>query len=199
MNKILICVFAAAWLLTGSAWAEWTLIPSKSHLSFVSVKKEHVAETHTFKHIEGSVSDTGEGELIIDLNSVDTKIPIRDERMEESLFETKAYPTAIFEVSIDAMQFGLINHMEVGDQQEIPLLGRLNLHGVSQELTADAIVTRAGPNHMQVSSAAPVIVRAEDFNLVAGINKLRKIAGLNSISYAVPVTFTLTFQIETPG
>jgi polyisoprenoid-binding protein YceI len=198
MNKILMSVFAAAWLLAGPAWAEWTLIPGQSHLSFVSIKKEHVAEAHNFKHIEGSVSNTGEGELIVDLNSVDTNIPIRDERMEESLFETKAYPDAVFEVTIDARQFAELNQMDVGDQGVVPLLGRLNLHGVSQELTADAIVTRSGPDRMQVASAAPIIVRAEDFNLAPGINKLRKIAGLKSISYSVPVTFNLTFQVETP-
>lgn len=199
MHKILNAFFVATWLLAGSAWAEWTLIPDQSRLSFVSTKKEHIAEASTFTHIEGSVGNNGEGELIIDLSSVDTKIPIRDDRMREFLFQTHAFPDAIYKVSIDSLQFGLINKMEVGDQRVVPLQGTLNLHGVSQELTADAIVTRAGPNRMDVASAAPVILRAEDFDLVAGINKLREIAGLSSISYSVPVTFNLSFQVETPG
>lgn len=191
-------VMLLAWLLASAAWADWTLVSDQSHLSFVSVKKEHVAETHTFNKLEGSVSNTGKGELIIDLNSVDTKIPIRDERMEESLFETNIYPNAVFQVNIDARQFGELNQMDVGDQRVVPLQGELGLHGVSHTITADAVVTRAGPNRMHVSSAAPVIVQAEDFNLVAGINKLKEIAGLSSISFSVPVTFNLSFQVITP-
>jgi polyisoprenoid-binding protein YceI len=198
MHRTLKTVFVVAWLVAGSASAEWTLIPDKSHLSFVSVKKEHIAETHTFDKLEGSISNTGTGELLIDLNSVDTKIPIRDDRMREFLFETNVYPNAVFEVNVDAREFAELNELAVGDQQLIPLRGRLGLHGVSQELTADAIVTKAGASRIHVSSAAPVIVRAEDFNLVAGINKLREIAGLSSISYSVPVTFNLTFKVGTP-
>jgi len=43
-----------------------------------------------------------------------------------------------------------------------------------------------------VSSLAPVIVQANEFGLVAGVEKLKELAGLPSISLAVPVSFVLT-------
>ena len=44
------------------------------------------------------------------------------------------------------------------------------------------------------STAQPVLLRAADFDLVAGLEKLRGIAGLDSISTAVPVTVRLVWQ-----
>ena len=45
-----------------------------------------------------------------------------------------------------------------------------------------------------VSSRLPVIVNASDFALIEGIERLRAVAGLPSISPAVPVSFTLRFR-----
>jgi hypothetical protein len=47
---------------------------------------------------------------------------------------------------------------------------------------------------MLVTTVQPVIIKAEDFALVAGINKLQALAKLPSIAYTVPVSFVLTFQ-----
>lgn len=47
-----------------------------------------------------------------------------------------------------------------------------------------------------VTSAQPVIINATDYGLTDGINKLRDLAGLPSISYAVPVTFTLHLNAQ---
>jgi hypothetical protein len=44
-----------------------------------------------------------------------------------------------------------------------------------------------------VTTLQPVIIKAEDFALVAGINKLKSLASLPSIAYSVPVSFVLTF------
>jgi hypothetical protein len=47
--------------------------------------------------------------------------------------------------------------------------------------------------NMVVTTQEPVIIKAEDFALVAGINKLKSLAHLPSIAYSVPVSFVLTF------
>ncbi|OQX14641.1 MAG: hypothetical protein BWK73_09005 [Thiothrix lacustris] len=46
---------------------------------------------------------------------------------------------------------------------------------------------------MQVTTVAPIVLNAADFDLAAGLTALREIAGLTSISNAVPVTFFLSF------
>jgi polyisoprenoid-binding protein YceI len=185
-------------LACSSTLAEWKLVPDKSHLSFVSTKKEHVAETHAFKSLQGSVDDAGIGKVTVDLASVDTGIEARDKQMREALFQTKEHPTAVYTVSLDDATVARISALPPGEQLTMVLEGELSLHGAKQPLSADVIVTKSGVNRVQVASARPVVVQAEKFDLAQGINKLAEVAGLTSISYAVPVSFVLTLDVLTP-
>lgn len=47
---------------------------------------------------------------------------------------------------------------------------------------------------MIVRSAVPIIVDVKDFGLSAGVEKLRELAGLKSISTEMPVQFLLVFR-----
>jgi hypothetical protein len=57
-------------LLSGSAFADWVLDNNKSALYFVSIKKQDIAETHTFKKLSGLITSAGQGTLTIDLGSL---------------------------------------------------------------------------------------------------------------------------------
>jgi len=46
---------------------------------------------------------------------------------------------------------------------------------------------------VMVASTKPLIVDAAKFGMTEGVEKLREIAGLQSISNAVPVSFVMTF------
>lgn len=56
------------------------------------------------------------------------------------------------------------------------------------------MLTKISDNKLMVSSFQPIIINANEFGLVAGVEKLRDIAGLSSISQAVPVSFVLTLM-----
>jgi hypothetical protein len=56
------------------------------------------------------------------------------------------------------------------------------------------MVAKLSEKNMIVTTLQPLIIKAEDFALVAGINKLKSLASLPSIAYAVPVSFVLTFS-----
>jgi len=47
-----------------------------------------------------------------------------------------------------------------------------------------------------VTTLAPLIITAESVGLVAGVESLREIAGLPSISRTVPVTFSVKFVAD---
>ena len=170
-------------LLSGTARADWTLDNSQSALYFVSIKKDHVAETHTFKALSGLITTAGQGSLNIDLTSVDTHIDIRDQRIRDHLFETQTFTNAY--VSVDLGQTGI----KPGIQTINVAVG---LHGMKKELAATVAVTEVGDS-VHVATVAPIMLNAEDFNLAGGLMTLREIASLRSISNAVPVTFFLTF------
>ncbi|MGD8644509.1 MAG: YceI family protein [Chromatiales bacterium] len=173
------------------AWAEWALDNKQSQLSFISVKKGDIAEVHRFDQLEGAVDDKGNVKLIIQLASVDTAIPIRDERMREMLFNTNAFPTAVLTAKVDAAK---VSKLKVGQMMVDALEGQLNLHGQVSPVTAELVIARLGPETLLVSSRRPLVLQAGDFKLVEGVEKLREVAGLPSISNAVPVSFVLTFD-----
>lgn len=176
--------------LINSAQARWSLDNAESQLSFVTVKADHVAEVHTFDVLSGSIGDSGEVEITIELASVNTMIPIRNERMQAMLFETNLFPKATVtgNVDIDALA-----GMDAGATRSLQVEIELSLHGTSTSLTADLMVTRS-TGGLVASTLKPIIVTAESVGLVAGVEQLREVAGLPSISRAVPVSFTVVFD-----
>jgi polyisoprenoid-binding protein YceI len=180
---------SVAVLFAGAAQAHWSLDNDASSLSFVTVKAEHVAEVHTFDSLSGTIGDDGGVEITIELASVNTMIPIRNERIQEMLFETNLFPDGIIAGSID---LDALTDMDAGSSVARQIDFELSLHGQSVALAADVQITRTGEGVI-VSTLKPLVVMADSFALTAGVEMLREVAGLPSISRAVPVSFTVVF------
>jgi polyisoprenoid-binding protein YceI len=182
----------AAFLISFSPFlaAQWLVDNDTSTLSFVTVKVEHVAEVHTFDRLSGSISPSGDVNIEIELASVNTLVPIRNERMQSMLFETNIFPTAAITGAVDIAAFAAMN---TGSSEKVALTFDLLLRGQSQTYTTDVMVTRLNSGLM-VSTIKPIIVMAESFDLLKGVQALREVAGLPSISRAVPVTFQLMLE-----
>ena len=71
--------------------------------------------------------------------------------------------------------------------------GQLTLHGQSQTLTLSMMVGRLDADTLMVAGTEPLLIEASKFGLSEGVEKLRALAGLPSISEAVPVVFVVTF------
>jgi polyisoprenoid-binding protein YceI len=182
---------AAAFLAACPVFAAWTLDNDESQVSFVSVKAGDIAEAHRFTELSGELSSDGALTLTIQLASVDTLIPIRDERMREMLFHTNVFPTASLSAKIDMTA---IDGIATGESEAMVTEIIVDLNGKQIPLTADVSVGRLGESTLLVASRKPVILNAASVDLVEGIEALREIAGLPSISKAVPVSFVLTFK-----
>lgn len=185
---------AVATLITlpvSRALADWVLDPGESTLHFVSIKKGAVGEVHAFRKLEGSVSGLGAAVVQVNLDSVDTGVEIRDERMRKMLFETERYPLATLTAKVDA---NMLKALKPGERRLLPLKFSLKLHGVVRSFEAPVIVTGLADGALAVHSRRPVIVNAADFGLEQGVEALRKVVELPSIAKAVPVTFDLVFR-----
>lgn len=174
-----------------SAQAHWQLDNDASTLSFVTIKADHVGEVHTFDLLTGVIDDEGNAELTIELISINTLIPIRDERMQNMLFETELFPEANLVAQLDIDQFA---ELEVGRSAQANFSFDLSMRDQTNSYQAEVMVTRLADNGIQVSTLKPVIVVANSFDLVRGVEALREVAGLPSISNAVPVSFTVVFH-----
>ena len=155
----------------------------------MTVKNASVAELHHFKSITGSVSDEGAAQVVIDLDSVETLIPIRNERMREMLFETLEFPSATLTARVDPKTIG---SLQSGERMALDVGFKLSLHGISRDMQVGVSVTRL-EGGLEVTTLAPLIINAADFDLTGGIRRLQEVASLSSISTAVPVSARLVF------
>lgn len=190
MNSRIILALATL-VACAPVYAAWTLDGPESMISFVSVKAGDVAEAHWFTDVSGSIDDDGSAIIVIQLASVDTMIPVRDERMREMLFKTDVFPTATLSTKIDMHAMGEI---EQGRTRNMATELMLDLNGQTVPLTAEVAVSHAGDSTYIVSSRKPIILNAASVDLVDGIEALREVAGLTTISKAVPVSFVLSFK-----
>lgn len=189
-TKISGCLAALMLFCAVPAGADWMLDNSGSALSFTSIKAIDVAEVHTFTELSGAVGADGHARVVIQLASVDTLIPIRDERMREMLFQTELFPTAVVDVRLDIAR---LQGMPVSTSRVLTTEVLLTLNGTQLPLTTELLVSRLAPDRMLVVALKPVIINAGAVGLADGVEALREIAGLPNISKAVPVTFVLQF------
>jgi hypothetical protein len=67
------------------------------------------------------------------------------------------------------------------------------MHGQSQSYSAELLATRLDDKRFQVVTLEPLVLHAEDFGLLTGLEDLRKLAGLKAIGFSVPVGAVLIF------
>lgn len=173
-----------------SADVGWMLSSAESRVSFISVKQGATGEVHHFTEAEGAVSEQGTVSLSIDTTSVETGDDVRNERMVDYLFQSAVFPTATLSMKIDMEE---LSEMEVGETRQVFVTGSLSLVGQSGDVEAELLVSRIAEDRVLVATLQPVVVQAEAFDLIAGIDTLRELAELSSISSAVPVSAVLVF------
>jgi polyisoprenoid-binding protein YceI len=174
---------------SSTALADWSLSP-ESTLQFISTKNTNISEVHRFMSLSGSVSSEGKAKVEVDLTSVETGIPIRNERLQSMLFETPTYGTLTITSDLPK---ALLTALKQGEMVISTLPLTIKLHGETVTTHADVLATTGRDGHVVVTSLGPVLVKADKFSLVKGIEALRDVAKLERISTTVPVTFTLLF------
>jgi polyisoprenoid-binding protein YceI len=209
MTKIMITpayLFSAlltALLLSGCSTAPDSAMPSPSYqldatqstLNFVTTKAGQpgvaaVIESQSFKRFSGGVDALGRINLDIDLASVDTGIEIRDERLKTMLWNVKLTPRASFTAKLPS---DAISNLSSTGMKDIDVSGTLQMAGLSKPVTAKLRVLTAGQK-MSVVTREPILVNANDFGLKPGVEALREVMGLNVLSPAAPVTFSLSLS-----
>ncbi|MEO3680555.1 YceI family protein [Rheinheimera fenheensis] len=185
-------VFAIALALASSSAlaTNWQLDNSQSALHFVSVKNDVVAETHRFKQLSGQW-DGSKVEISIAVNSMDTQIPIRDERIWQYVLNTGQFAA----INVTApLASDKLDNLSVGQSSVHTVPLSVNIAGQTNELSAQVRITRLTDKSLQATTEAPVMLNTNSFNLTAGVAKLQELAGLKRIEPLVPVSFSVRFN-----
>ncbi len=168
----------------------WTLDSANSRVNFISIKKGNIGESHDFTDLTGVIAGN-KASVIIKPDSVESRVPIRNERMRELLFETGVYPT--IEVSADVA--GQLDDLKSGDSLLSTVAASVSMHGITNKLDLELRISKLSSDVLIVSSTQPVIIRAADYNMVDGIVKLSALVNNLAIAESVPVSFTLQFKL----
>ena len=198
---LLITACIASPSLYAASEVVWALDGAKSNIQYVSTRNTHDSEVNSFatgvdgsNALNGSIDTSGNAILSIDLNDVETGVSTRNERILNFVFETEFLPTAYINIDLD---LDTISSMSVGSSRTQTISGSLILHGVSQEVETDVIITKTSNTDMQVSTLRPILIDSNDFEFSSGIEVLRGLANLASIGEAVPVYFRLHYDANT--
>lgn len=192
ITKVLKTAAVAFFAISTAVSAEsWTLDASNSKLAFGSVKKDTVGEVHSFESLSGSVSSTGAVSVEIDLNSVQTNIDIRNERMVEHVF--KQAKTANLDATIDMDE---LKALSVGATTVLDVEGVLSFLGANVDIEAEMFVARLSETQVLVTTNDLIWLGTEDIGITAGIDKLMELAKLPGITRAAPVTMRLMFNLD---
>ena len=168
------------------AQADWT-VSDRSRIGFISIKNNSIGENNAFERVSGSISESGQVSVSVDLSSVETGVGIRNERLQKMLFEVARFPRATIVAALTDSQ---ITALKAGGAQTESVGVSISLHGktVNKDANLSVIATDGA---VRVTTTQPIVITAQEFGLESGVAALQKIAGLNAISRSIPVTVDL--------
>ena len=169
----------------------WVVDPTASVVTFGSVKKDTIGETHSFTAVAGQVGADGRATITVSLGSVETNIEIRNERVIEHVFNNMEVATVVGEIDMAAVEA-----LEVGEMASVYVDATLNLLGANVGFDAPMIAVRLSETRAMIVSDGIAYLSTADMGIDAGVDKLMELASLPSITRAVPVTVRLVFDLQ---
>ncbi|MEO8241458.1 MAG: OmpA family protein [bacterium] len=168
----------------------WVLKSDGSTLGFQSVKNDTKVEQNNFATLTGTISDNGDAEVHVSLDSIDTGIDLRNVRMRFLFFETFKFPDAVVTAHIDA---AMLADLPTKRRITLKMPYTLDLHGVKLQQTADIIVTLISDNLVDLASVGTIPIAAQDFGMTEGVTKLEEAAKVKIVPTG-SVTFDWLFE-----
>ena len=189
IKRYVVSLSVAVLASAAPAWAEWQ-VADNSSIQFVSIKNNTIGEVSHFDMIAGTVGDQGAVEMRVALDSVETNIGIRNDRMKKMLFEVGLYPEAVITAQLTPETMAVLGSTSGA---AVPVVLQIDLHGqvVSKDAVLTVSATRAGG--FSATTSQPILLNAAEFDLEDGVAALQSVAGLNAISRVIPVTLSLNF------
>ncbi len=172
----------------------WTLDPIGSDFRVMSIKKTRIAESSEFQTYTGAIAEDGLAQVKVLLDSIDTKIDLRNVRMRFLFFETFKFPEATITTRIDP---GILADLVEVKLKYVDLTYELDLHGVTATRTDSVQIALLDNNTVVVSSAKPIPISLADFNLDEGREKLQDAAQVQIVPVGT-VSFAFMFRRTTP-
>lgn len=176
-----------------NALSHWIL--EEADIRFYSTKTDKndndIVEEGVFNTYSGYLDKQGNLKMEIELDSVDTDISIRDQRIKEWLFETARFPKVEIQSQMDHDWMNALGvHKEASKVQPLTI----SFHGKTIQTEASLKIIKLDDNTINVMTQEPVHINLLELEMMQGLNSLTEVMDLKSISYLVPVKFQGKFK-----
>lgn len=182
-------------VLLSSSWAQaaqW--VSNDNAITFLTTKVNQenasITEQSSFQNSQARLDESGNFILEIDLNSVQTNVEIRDERLRDWVFQTDKFAQAKVSATLEMKA---LEQLAVGEVLKLQQPLVLDVHGEQVDLQADLAIQKVADDKLMVSTLSPVIVDTSAVNMKDGVAELVKVMALSSIVQQVPVSFNAQF------
>lgn len=185
---------AATMIMASPLWAggheKWSAVQDESVIAFGSIKGNDYGEVNSFEAVTGQVNEKGNVTLSIALSSLETNIDIRNERIIEHIFKAT---DAVAQLN-GQIDFDQVHDLKVGETTNVDFEGVLSFVGVEADVEAELFVARLAQDRVLVTTANMIMLSTEDLGMTAGIDKLKELASLDSITRVTPVTVRMVLE-----
>lgn len=169
-------------------------------ISFTSIKNETATVLGYFRNYFGLGKIDRHGslkrlDLIIDMNSLDTAVPGRTNRILDLFFQSTKpeFGTTVLRFEQFESGFKSLRELKEGKEYLLKAKGHLTLNGVTQEISADLSIERQ--NQMWVAeSREPVTLLISDFAFGEQVYELMKSCNHQSLGNRVDIRAKLYFK-----
>lgn len=150
-----------------------------------------IVEEGVFNTYFGYLDKQGNLKMEIELDSVETDISIRNQRIKEWLFETERFPKVEIQSQIDYDWINTLGvHKEVSKVQPLTI----SFHGKTIQTEASLKIIKLDNNTINVMTQEPIHLNLLELEMMQGLNSLTEVMNLKSIGYLVPVKFQGNFK-----
>ncbi|SUO96429.1 YceI family protein [Suttonella ornithocola] len=158
----------------------------------VTADKNVIIEPNHFAPSKLTLSDDGKLSGTLDLNTIQSGIDIRNERLRDWVFKTANGQLSISgQVDIEPL-----SKLEIGESRSIKQALTLTFGDKEATITLPLLVFKTNDARLQITSLSPALLDLSAFKVENEVNKLREVAGLLSISLQLPVTISATFTAD---
>ena len=185
-----------------SAPGEYPVDVEKSQLSLSVIKDRDTTSpvVATLRLRDGAVSLDGtppSARLSVDLDSFDSSIPLRNERVRGIFFETSALGWETAELTVPSIPADVVQTLRQRKiASHVTLDAKLQVHGQSEPLTLLVDAGYADDGRLWVKTASPAQVKISGVGLAGNLRRLSSICMHDSIDDIVNITASFEFATK---
>lgn len=189
---------AAAMAVTKAAGAKAMVAQPKGELTFGIAKNEKKRVFGYFREYAAVVKTGANGpeqvDVVIDLNSLDTAVVGRDNRIKKLVFEAMKPELGFAKLTLNKLDMGAKTWADAA-KEEITITGKgtLTANKVTKPIMAKMTVKKEGDAYT-VEAADPILIKLSDFGYDSRIYALIKACNHKSIGNVVDLGFNLKLK-----